>query len=62
MLHKVGIGLYAAREVALSCRKNLYAFFLITYSLKNGARFCPMYLAQFTASKKKMGHYITATR
>ena len=56
MLHKVDIGLYAVWEVALSCQKNLYSFFLITYSFKNGARICPMYLSEFTASKK-MGHY-----
>jgi hypothetical protein len=35
----------------------LYYFFLITYILKNGVRICPMYLSEFTASKKKMGHY-----
>jgi len=54
MLHKVDIGLFAVWEVALSCQ-NLYSFFLITYSFKNGARICPMYLSEFTACIQKDG-------
>jgi hypothetical protein len=57
MVHKVDIGLYAIRAVAVSCQKNLYYFFIIIYIFKNGVRICPMYLSEFTASKKKMGHY-----